>query len=68
MNQIAIQEVRPWERPFWSPVSAKIPIFIYLILIHLSALCGFILYPIPPLKIFVVSLVLMSLGGLGTSV
>jgi len=26
MSQTAIQEGRPWERPFWKPIPAKIPI------------------------------------------
>lgn len=65
---IEIEEVRPWERPFWRPGPAKTPIFAYLVLIHVLAVIGLILFPIPDLRVLVPTLVLTALGGLGTTV
>jgi fatty-acid desaturase len=70
MNQTAIQaqEVRHWERPFWKPLPAKAGIFVYLILIHVLAVIGLVLFPLPSLKVLIATLVLTGLGGLGTTV
>jgi fatty-acid desaturase len=68
MSQTAIDEVRPWEQPFWKPAPAKAPILVYLVLIHLLAVIGLILFPLPNLKVLSAALVLTGLGGLGTTV
>jgi stearoyl-CoA desaturase (delta-9 desaturase) len=68
MHQTVVQEVRPWQRPFWKPAPAKAPIFTYLILIHVLAVIGLVLFPLPSLKVLSATLVLTALGGLGTTV
>jgi stearoyl-CoA desaturase (delta-9 desaturase) len=68
MSQTAVQEARPWERPFWKPVRAKSVVFGYLILIHVLAVAGLILFPLPSLKVAGVALLLTALGGFGTTV
>ena len=68
MSQTAIQEIRPWERPFWKPTRRKVPVFAYLVLIHILAITGLILFPLPSLGVLSVALLLIGLGGFGTTV
>ena len=68
MSETAIKDIRPWERPFWKPVHAKGAVFFYLILIHVLAIIGLILFPLPGLKVLTLTLLLTALGGLGTTV
>ncbi len=46
MNQAAIAQVRPWDRPFWKPVRRKEGVFAFLVLIHVLAIIGLILFPL----------------------
>ena len=59
---------RPWERPFWKPTPGKWAVFLYLVLIHVLAVIGLILYPLPSLKVLGVALLLIAPGGIGTTV
>ncbi len=68
MIETAIKAIRPWEQPFWKPARGKVVIFLYLILIHVLAVIGLVLFPLPSLKVLTLTLLLTALGGLGTSV
>jgi fatty-acid desaturase len=68
MSQSIIQEIRPWERPFWRPARGKAGVLFYLVLIHVLAVTGLILYPLPSLKILGITLLFTALGGFGTTV
>jgi len=68
MSQSTIQEIRPWERPFWRPARGKAGVLFYLVLIHVLAVTGLILYPLPSLKILGITLLFTALGGFGTTV
>src|SRR6266545_5611090 len=68
MNQTAIQEIRPWEQPFWRPARGKAGILFYLILIHVLAVIGLLLFPLPGLRTLSLTLLFTALGGLGTTV
>ena len=68
MSQTAIQEIRPWERPFWRPVRGKAGVLSYLVLIHTLAVIGLILFPLPSLRILSLALLFTALGGFGTTV
>lgn len=57
-----------WERPFWKPSKGKGAVFFYLVAVHVLAITGVILFPLPSLKVFLVALALTALGGLGTTV
>jgi fatty-acid desaturase len=61
-------EARPWDRPFWKPVKGKGAIFFYLVLIHVLAIIGLILFPVPGWKIFAITFAISVLGGLGTTI
>jgi fatty-acid desaturase len=64
----AIVKSYPWERPFWKPTKGKGFIFFYLIAIHVLAITGLILFPIPSLRVIALTLIFSWLGGLGTTV
>jgi len=72
MNDSAIESTiaksYPWERPIWKPSKGKGAVFFYLVVIHLLAVTGLILFPLPSLSVFLVALGLIGLGGLGTTV
>jgi fatty-acid desaturase len=68
MNQTAVETVRPWQQPFWKPAPGKLSIYVYLVLIHVLAITGFILFPLPSLRVFLCTVGLIALGGLGTTV
>lgn len=68
MSASAETDQAPWERPFWKPVPGKEAVFFHLILIHVLAVVGLILFPAPSLKIFLLALLFANLGGLGTTV
>ena len=68
MTHSAIAVSKPWDRPFWKPVRGKEGVFSYLILVHVLAVVGIILFPIPTLKVLGFTLLFTCLGGLGTTV
>src|SRR5690242_21469548 len=53
-------ESRPWEMPIWKPVRGKENVLLYLITIHVLAVIGLILYPVPGIPVFVTALVFIS--------
>jgi stearoyl-CoA desaturase (delta-9 desaturase) len=68
MSQSTMEELRPWERPFWKPVPGKGAVLFYLVLIHVLALIGLILFPLPSLPVLSLTLLFTALGGFGTTV
>jgi fatty-acid desaturase len=68
MSQTSAALTRPWEQPFWKPAKGNEITLFYLVLIHLLALAGVILFPLPGLPVLGISLLLGALGGLGTTV
>lgn len=59
---------RPWDQPWWKPAPGKGAVFLYLVLIHLLAIAGLILFPLPGWRIFGLTLLLGGFGGLGTTI
>jgi fatty-acid desaturase len=68
MSETCVQENRPWERPLWQPARGKSMVLFYLILIHVLAVIGLVLYPLPSLKVLGLTLLFTALGGFGTTV
>jgi fatty acid desaturase len=68
MKSIAVREARPWDRPFWKPVRRKEGVLAYLVLIHVLAAVGLILFPLPSWKVVGLALLSIGFGGLGTTV
>ena len=68
MNQTAIQGVRPWEQPFWKPAPGQAGTLFYLVVVHVLAVIGLILFPLPNWKVLGLTILLAGLGGIGTTV
>jgi len=57
-----------WDRPWWKPVRGGWATFGWVILIHLTALAGLILTPLPGWGVFLSAVALAWLGGMGTTI
>jgi fatty-acid desaturase len=68
MSQESVATIRPWEMPVWKPARGNEGTLVYLVVIHALAIAGVILFPLPSMKVFLWTLVLAGLGGLGTTV
>ena len=68
MNTTATKVIRPWERPFWRPARGKSAVFFYLLLIHILAVAGLFLYPLPEVRILAWAILFTALGGFGTTI
>jgi sn-1 stearoyl-lipid 9-desaturase len=63
-----LAKFQPWKQPWWRPTQGDGPTFGWMIGIHVGAVLGLILAPIPGWKIFLATAALHFLGGLGTTV
>ena len=68
MNNTASNQIRPWKLPFWVPARGKMVVLLYLLLIHILAVIGLILFPFPNLTTLGITLLFTALGGLGTTI
>jgi stearoyl-CoA desaturase (delta-9 desaturase) len=68
MTEALMDEMRPWERPFWQPAPHKGAVLLYLILIHALAIVGVVLFPVPNWKVLGLTLLFTALGGFGTTI
>jgi stearoyl-CoA desaturase (delta-9 desaturase) len=68
MNQLAAGEPRPWNLPIWKPDQTKRAILFYLVVTHVLAVVGLILFPIPSVRVSAAALIVTCLGGFGTTV
>jgi fatty-acid desaturase len=59
---------RPWEWPWWHTTKQDFIILPWFILIHVTALIGLIMFPLPGWRIFLGALALAWIGGIGTTV
>ena len=67
-KNIGLPEIRPWQWPVWKPARGKSGVLFYLVLVHVLAVAGLILYPVPSLRVLGIAVVFAALGGLGTTV
>ncbi len=68
MKSTQLQDEHPWTRPWWQYSVGNGPTLFYLILIHVLAIVGLILFPLPDWRMLVAALILTSVGGVGTTV
>ncbi len=61
-------EWAPWKMPWWRPAPSDRLTFAWMILIHVGAVVGLVLTPIPGWRVFLAAAALHFLGGLGTTV
>ena len=58
----------PWKQPWWYAGKRDVAILGWVLLIHITAAIGLVLYPIPGWPVFLGAVALVFLGGLGTTV
>ena len=58
----------PWIRPWWQYSEGNAATLFYIVVIHVLALAGIILFPIPGWRVLVVVLAVAAIGGIGTTV
>jgi len=58
----------PWQWPWWQTAPGERITFIWIVLIHLTAAVGLVLYPLPGWPLFLSACALAWIGGLGTTV
>jgi fatty-acid desaturase len=68
MTEATDTQAAPWTMPIWKPARGKEATLFYLVTIHVLAIVGLVLFPIPSLNVFLLSLLFACLGGLGTTV
>ncbi len=59
---------RPWEWPWWRMTSEDAVILPWIVLIHITAVVGLILFPLPGWPVLLGAIALAWIGGLGTTV
>lgn len=68
MYKTTINEIRPWEQPFWRPARGKRVVLFHLLLIYVLAVVGLILFPLPSMRILGLTLLFTAFGGFGTTI
>jgi stearoyl-CoA desaturase (delta-9 desaturase) len=63
-----ISKLQPWRWPWWKPAPGDEATFGWMMLIHVTAVLGIILFPLPGWKIALTAWAIYFLGGLGTTV
>ena len=58
----------PWQWPWWRTAPGEGITLAWILLIHLTAVVGLILYPLPGWRVFLGAYALAWIGGLGTTV
>lgn len=67
-NRSTLVEKHPWTQPWWKADGENRSVLVYLVLVHILAITGFLLFPLPGWKVFLATLGAIALGGLGTTV
>ncbi|HVR60451.1 MAG TPA: fatty acid desaturase [Polyangia bacterium] len=68
LDAVEMAKLRPWTRPWWRPTPGDGPTFFWMVLIHVGAVVGLVLTPLPGWPVVVAAAALHFLGGLGTTV
>lgn len=68
MRSTQLTDERPWMLPWWKHSRGNGPVLFYIVIVHLLAVIGLILFPLPSWRVLAVTLVVASIGGIGTSV
>jgi fatty-acid desaturase len=63
-----LSDERPWTRSWWKYSEGNGPVLFYIVLIHVLAMIGLFLFPLPSLGVLAIALAFSSIGGIGTSV
>ncbi len=68
MQNNELTNQHPWTLPWWKASAGNASILFYLTVIHILAITGFILFPLPSLKVFLITAFFTIIGGVGTTV
>ncbi len=68
MRSPKLMDEQPWTRPWWRYSEGNGPVLFYIVSIHLLAVVGLILFPLPSWRVLATALAFVSIGGIGTSV
>jgi fatty-acid desaturase len=60
--------IPPWTWPWWRPAAGQYMTFLWVVLIHVTAAVGLIMFPLPGWPLFLAAGALTWMGGLGTTV
>ncbi len=63
-----ISKLQPWRRPWWQSAPGDESTFRWMVLIHVTAIGGAIVFPLPGWRIALTAWAIYFLGGLGTTV
>jgi fatty-acid desaturase len=63
-----LAKYQPWRQPWWRAAPGDGPTLFWMIVLHVGAIAGLILTPLPGWKIVAAAAALHFLGGLGTTV
>jgi len=61
-------EERGWEWPWWRTTRHDVIVLPWIILIHVTALVGLLMFPLPGWRIFLCAVALAWIGGMGTTI
>ena len=68
VDRSMLVEKHPWTQPWWRAEGENRGVLFYLLLVHVLAIIGIVLFPAPGWKVFLATLAGICLGGLGTTV
>lgn len=68
MKRTTLTEAHPWTQPWWHASGGNLWVLLYIVAIHVTAVIGLILFPIPSGRTIAAALAIACLGGVGTSV
>ena len=68
MDAADMAKLSPWKQPWWRPTRGDEATFVWMVMIHVGAILGLVLTPLPGWPIFLAAAGLHFLGGLGTTV
>ena len=68
MSRSALAERHPWTLPWWKTEGENFWVMIYIVAVHVLAILGLILFPLPGWKVFLSALALAAAGGFGTTI
>lgn len=65
-SRLTLVEKHPWTQPWWKADDRSV--LIYILLIHILAAIGIVLFTFPGWKVFLAAVAASGLGGLGTTI
>jgi stearoyl-CoA desaturase (delta-9 desaturase) len=68
LDAVDLAKHAPWKQPWWRPTATDGPTLFWIILIHVAAVVGLVLFPLPGWRVLLAAAALHFLGGLGTTV